>query len=62
MPTSLPEVTMTVTTDPLLADEATATIDYLMRIVALIRAEKHRDPLRALEDRLLDLRVAVRCD
>jgi hypothetical protein len=50
---------VTVATDPLLADEATETIDGLLRIVAEVRRLKTRDPLRTLEDKLLEMRAAV---
>ena len=43
------------TTDP--ADDlATAWVDEMLRVVQLVRATKPRDPLRAVEDALLDLR------
>lgn len=34
-------------------------IDDFLRIVALVRATKPRDPFRALEDALLDLRAGL---
>lgn len=44
---------MTVTTD----DLATAWIDDMIRLVQLVRDTNPRDPLRAVEDALLDLRA-----
>jgi hypothetical protein len=43
---------MVTTTD----DLAAQWVDDMMRLVAMIRGTKPRDPLRALEDALLDLR------
>lgn len=37
--------------------EATDFVDDFLRLVAAVRLEKVRDPLRRLEDVLLDLRV-----
>lgn len=34
-------------------------IDDFLRIVALVRATKPRDPFRAMEDALLDLRMGL---
>lgn len=45
--------------DPLLATEATDTIDGLLRLVGHVRGLKTRDPLRTLEDALLEMRAAV---
>ena len=53
---------MTATLDPLLASEATDTIDGLLRLIAHVRGLKTRDPLRTLEDSLLEMRAAVTCD
>lgn len=47
------------TIDPLLADEATETIDGLLAIIGNVRELHTRDPLRTLEDKLLDMRGAV---
>lgn len=47
-----------VTNDEDLA-ETLDTIDFFLEMVAAVRATKPRDPLRALEDKLLDLRVRV---
>lgn len=52
-------VTMTVATDPLLAAEATETIDGILRLIGHVRDLGTRDPLRTLEDQLLELRTAV---
>lgn len=50
---SRPEVVaMTVTPE----DLATAAIDDMLRLVERVRAEKPRDPMRRLEDVLLDMR------
>ena len=46
---------MSVTSD----DLAMQFIDDMLRIVAMVRDTKPRDPLRAVEDALLDLRVRV---
>lgn len=50
---------MTVTVDPLLATEAADTIDGLLRLIVHVRGLKTRDPLRTLEDALLEMRSAV---
>jgi hypothetical protein len=50
---------VTTTIDPLLATEATETIDGLLRLIGHVRGLKTRDPLRTLEDALLEMRAAV---
>lgn len=35
-------------------------IDDMLRLTGLIREQKHRDPLRALENLLLEMRAQVR--
>ena len=52
-------MTATAHVDPLLATEATDTIDGLLRLVGHVRGLKTRDPLRTLEDALLEMRTAV---
>jgi hypothetical protein len=42
-----------------MAAVATEFVDDFLRLVAMIRDENPRDPLRRLEDVLLDLRVRV---
>jgi hypothetical protein len=42
------------------AEVAIAAVDDMLRIVGMVRAEKPRDPLRRLEDVMLDLRGKVR--
>ena len=49
---------MSTVTDDTAAD-VIASIDHFLRVVAAVRATKPRDPLRALEDRLLELRSGV---
>jgi len=49
-------------TDPLLATEATETIDGLLRLVGHVRGLKTRDPLATLTDTLLEMRAAVTAD
>lgn len=46
---------MTVAAEPLVVH----AIDDMLRIMALVKAEKPRDPMRRLEDVLLDLRHEV---
>lgn len=41
------------------ASFVTAAIDDMLRVVASVKAEKHRDPLTALTDRLLEMRTAA---
>lgn len=50
------DAVLTTDTEP---EQAEDFVDDFLRLVAHIRAGKHRDPLRALEDALLDLRVRV---
>lgn len=45
-------------TDPVI--EATETIDGLLRLVGHVRKLRTRDPLRTLEDALLEMRAALR--
>lgn len=45
---------LTTDTEP---ERAEDFVDDFLRLVAFIRQGNHRDPLRALEDALLDLRV-----
>lgn len=49
---------MAVTDADVIAD-AVATCDDILRMVAAVRAEKPRDPLRRLEDVVLELRTMV---
>lgn len=46
-------------TDPDDVAETLATIDYFFGVIAAVRATKPRDPLRAVEDALLELRAKV---
>ena len=39
--------------------ETLATIDYFLEVIAAVRATNPRDPLRALEDRMLEMRTGV---
>jgi len=41
------------------SDETIATVDQMLRLVAVVRQAKPRDPLRAIEDTLLEIRSAV---
>ncbi len=41
------------------AAETVATIDYFLEVIAAVRATRPRDPLRALEDLMLELRLGV---
>lgn len=34
-------------------------IDDMLRLTELVRSQRHRDPMRALEDLLLDMRSQV---
>lgn len=45
--------------DALTACEVTETIDGLLRLIGHVRDENPRDPMRALEDVLLELRASV---
>lgn len=45
--------------DAVTACEATEMVDNFLTIIGNIRDEKPRDPLRRLEDVLLDLRAKV---
>ena len=49
---------MSTVTDDTAAD-VIASIDHFLRVVAAVRQTKPRDPLRAVEDALLDLRRGV---
>lgn len=40
-------------------DEAVAMIDTFLRVIAAVRETKPRDPLRAVEDVLLEQRKAL---
>jgi hypothetical protein len=40
-------------------DETIATVDQMLRLCASVREAKPRDPLRAIEDSLLEIRAAV---
>ena len=45
--------------DPATIEQVVA-VDDMLRLVAAVAAERHRDPMKALADRLLDRRLAVR--
>lgn len=47
------------TTAPTADPEVVGAIDEMLRLVSVVRAEKARDPMRRLEDRLLEMRAAV---
>lgn len=42
-------------TDPVVVH----AIDDMLRLIELVKTQRHRDPLRALQDMLLDMRAEV---
>jgi len=48
---------MTMLTSDAEPEQASDFVDDFLRLVAMVRLEKTRDPLRRLEDVLLDLRA-----